>query len=1022
MDTRKQNNAFSSQPLDPELVGKGAMRGAKFKPLKWLIVAVLALVVLAVLAVVFAPQILSSDKVRNMVVAQVNDSGEGVEFGIDGWHWRWRSPCRVDGISLKAADGSYDARVESIEISNGLLAWASKNRQNFGVITIKNPSVKAVVDSGKGGGLGAPGSSGRTPRGGDVDKDGAPKTGGEVPISINPVGKIVVVGGMAEVVRADAPAVVVEGIDVSLEFSGLDGAVSFNVGSGLPMVGGAAAKPGDRMTASVRFSSLRSLLGDSSRLTFNADVNVPSVDLAALDKFVPSQASRVVMESGRAEAVFSARRGDDGVVNISGGFGTSGVRLGGAVLSGDAPSWDKASLDFDVSLGKSALKVVDISLDSPFAVFEAAGEIALGDRPSGTLSAKGDVDLAAIAAQLPATLNMQDGVSLKRGGVVFEIEAEAGDAGMRVFSLARSSGFEAIRNGEPLALDLPFTLSANADLSPTGAPLGGALNFKSTPAELKVQGNEKEGSATGSADLGKLHAALAPVLKLGRRASMMQGKLDGGGSWKRAGEEMEISGRIDGRELKLPGKGGKALEFSAASAVCSAVVPANGMGAIKKLKAEVRVPFAVAEMAAGEIVPGKKELKNFSLDAESQWSPLLALAGVEGKEGDVPFADIVAVSLAGNYADDNLKLDRFTCVAGPVGASGEASVEALTTERLARASGLLDIDFDKLQTFIGKKKIDGVKVSGKSSRQFRLFVPLGDGDTYMKSNMSAALGVVVPALAGMGLEARDAEINVGVGNGMVKVESGAAVNEGAFALVADVGISDEPPVVTVPSDSRVLDNVKVTQGMLEQMFARVHPVLLGCAVMSGNVSVDVAKFSAPLSANVTEEMEWTVAATLSDTRLAASGLLKQIADALECKHTEVLITNQTLGVECRGGRFFPDPLDLEIDGHAMRVAGSVGIDGSLDYGVSLPLSERLVGKEAYSRLKGRTLNIPITGTAKKPRIDANALQAELRRLISDVAKDVVVEEVKDKALDELRGRIKEDDVKKIEDALKLLGR
>ena len=75
------------------------------------------------------------------------------------------------------------------------------------------------------------------------------------------------------------------------------------------------------------------------------------------------------------------------------------------------------------------------------------------------------------------------------------------------------------------------------------------------------------------------------------------------------------------------------------------------------------------------------------------------------------------------------------------------------------------------------------------------------------------------------------------------------------------------------------------------------------------------------------------------------------------------------------------PLKILVADSQMVASGSVGLDGSLDYRLEVPVTRNLVGREGYRLLAGTTLPIPLTGTIGHPRFDRQAFE----KALADVA-------------------------------------
>ena len=829
-------------------------------------------------------------------------------------------------------------------------------------------------------------------------------------------GKLVIVNGSVEAHVDGSPAVRIEGIEAGVTLNGYDGALDASVESGLPQIAGAASVGSDKFSANAHVASLREFIGDPEAIAFDVDVVVPAVDLAALDAFLPVDAARPRIAAGKADFRLEAGRADGAPFKLKGALGTKGVRFEGGALGNDKPGWDAASVDVDMLLGADVVEILVMSLDSPFAMIKASGKLtglAEGGSPDGVLSATGELDIAAVAAQLPETLKLREGITLRKAKVLFDAEAAGEAGGAKLFAMLRADGAEAMLDGKPLKIDLPVSFGLNGNMSTACELESAVLTFNSAPATLAVNGNLDKGEATGNADLGALHAALGQVLDLGAEPKAL-GKLALRGGWRESDGGLAVNARIDGTDVKVAAE--KPIEFATCSVEASALLPTLDFKSVKQLKIAAEVPFAEAEFNADEIRWESMAVSGMAGAVDAEWAPLMKLAGVEE---EVPYAEkLTAVVSGADLEKDNLAVDAFSVAAGPAAVSGTGKVEGLSTERLVSASGVFDLDLDKTQALLDKRGVKDVRASGKSSRPFKVFLPLGDGTRYMLANMEAEAGLSVKSLEGAGMAVEGMDISLEAGGGKLGLRSAGTLNEGAMDAAPTVDLLEEPPMMTLPTNSVVLKDATITQAFLEQQLARVHPILRSCAVLSGRISLGLEEFAVPLSANAAQDMEWKVAANLRDTRLAASGMLAEIADALGLKQQEVIITNQTMKVACRGGRFFPDPLDLLIDDEKLSISGSVGIDGSLDYLVDVKLSEKMVGSSAYKYLEGRSVRLPVSGTAKKPMIDSRALRDEIRRLVADVATQATTEKITEELGGKLKGKVKDEDFKRLEDALK----
>jgi len=81
--------------------------------------------------------------------------------------------------------------------------------------------------------------------------------------------------------------------------------------------------------------------------------------------------------------------------------------------------------------------------------------------------------------------------------------------------------------------------------------------------------------------------------------------------------------------------------------------------------------------------------------------------------------------------------------------------------------------------------------------------------------------------------------------------------------------------------------------------------------------------------------------------------------------------------------------------------GSVGLDESLSLVAEVPIQAKLLGRDlSLGALEGQTLQIPIEGTLKKPRLDRRILQQLAGQLLQNATRGALIDEV-NKQLDRL---------------------
>jgi hypothetical protein len=96
---------------------------------------------------------------------------------------------------------------------------------------------------------------------------------------------------------------------------------------------------------------------------------------------------------------------------------------------------------------------------------------------------------------------------------------------------------------------------------------------------------------------------------------------------------------------------------------------------------------------------------------------------------------------------------------------------------------------------------------------------------------------------------------------------------------------------------------------------------------------------------------------------------------------QLSMADQDIDFEAKNGRIALSPMTLDAEGYQLKMHGSVGFDKTLDFIAQIPVTRKMVGKDAYQFLQGTTLNVPIRGTSSKPLLDETAFQQATGDLI-----------------------------------------
>lgn len=276
---------------------------------------------------------------------------------------------------------------------------------------------------------------------------------------------------------------------------------------------------------------------------------------------------------GRWEGQAEVRR----VRNLWSSKGTAALLdldIAGEALAGDHLRLDRAGGDFDLAQTQDAWVIRKLDLRSSIGSLEAEGTLPAAT--GTTARVVGELDLAALARQIPHALRLRDEVKLERGAARLVAEAR-GEAGRQLWDLsARISDLVASKKKQQFTLHDPATLSAR--LVRQGSELKvERAGLKTAFLDLSAEGSLDQGiNLKGSLDLAGLERQAHDLVELGDVSMAGRGEITG--RYQRTGSKFAGSSRVDLHNLKLAGLPTGTLAREAMRVDASVKGPADDWG------------------------------------------------------------------------------------------------------------------------------------------------------------------------------------------------------------------------------------------------------------------------------------------------------------------------------------------------------------------------------------------------------------------------------------------------------------
>lgn len=633
--------------------------GPRFSGLKRkLILAAIGLAVLLGLLVLLGPTLLSTGPGKRYILGKVNEGLEG-KLTVEGLSLGWFSGIRITGAEFSDAEGYQTIRFRSLT-SNASLMRLIRGDMNLGEVNVEDPVVSITVP---------PTKPPKPPKARKPLSPSTQRTLSTLRGSFHVHRGEVSVSGLPSV-----PKLHLTNVEASADIVSLSEAVS----NSLSMeVEGAGGKGTLSLTGTV--SNLDGMLmrdeipGASYRLEAKGVDLAPFASVAeayGVDlRWTGTLDSTMDINFGAGQLALKGRADLDGITLFGGPFGRDRVTLG------------KVGIPVDLTAGTDGIDLRQLRVENELLNVSVQGTARVGkhgwlrldEYSELQLAGKFNVEAARIAAMLPDTLKLKEGLKLLDGTIEGEIDGTS--MPMQVAGRITLKGLRAELDGNPVAMTEDLTINGIVR-SEDGHIVVPQVIFKSGFAGLLGSGTLDEFSLTGDADLAKLAAQLRSFVKLegvdlGGTATVTlhaKGEL---------GKLMDVHLQADVQDLNVTGLLQKPLTQRHASITARARVetlkgPDTWPKRVTLIQSSTDVPaagfqlttdnFSVAVSQASLLMQGWKrpDVESFDLVATADWAKgYHELVDVLGLPDGVSPSGNEVMSCTGSMKGDVLELTRF---------------------------------------------------------------------------------------------------------------------------------------------------------------------------------------------------------------------------------------------------------------------------------------------------------------------------------------------------------------------------
>jgi translocation and assembly module TamB len=232
-------------------------------------------------------------------------------------------------------------------------------------------------------------------------------------------------------------------------------------------------------------------------------------------------------------------------------------------LSTDVPRLSIEAGQGQVQLANGKITVAGLDVRTNVLTLTGSGQAAIGDLATAAsggaiggdsqLQVQGQLDLATLAAQLPATLHLKNDTRITNGRVNLMLVSRHEPAGRLWQAGLQTDNLVAESGGRQVQWDEPLTLEATARQAATGVTIDRIIG-KASFFELQGNGTLAKGELTAGADLNRLVAELDQFIDFG--AVKLAGNLAAKLNWQQnQGDQWQATATAQVQQFALEAPG-----------------------------------------------------------------------------------------------------------------------------------------------------------------------------------------------------------------------------------------------------------------------------------------------------------------------------------------------------------------------------------------------------------------------------------------------------------------------------------
>lgn len=329
-----------------------------------------------------------------------------------------------------------------------------------------------------------------------------------------------------------------------------------------------------------------------------------------------------------------------------------------------------------------------------------------------------------------------------------------------------------------------------------------------------------------------------------------------------------------------------------------------------------------------------------------------------------------------------MTLHHLELMSNALSLKAAGTLQEVGKNRVLALKGTIRPDLRVVSDFLIKRGNTRVTLAGRETTPFEIRME-SKGDRWEEplKNLDFSGAIHIASVDAYGLKLTPNGVPLRIAAAAAETRMQSPLNGGQMDLWPTLDLQQSPPVITLPEDNDLLKNVRIGEGLITDLLAAIHPLFNSAVVPKGVLGLKMKHFRWPLADDALNRTTFAGSLKLNGVQLKSTPLMAGVLTLMGVRDRLLILPDQDLAFEARDGRVELSPLKVDVEGHQLTMHGSFGFDKTLLFVTQVPVTQKMVGKEAFRYLEGATLTVPLSGTAAKPRIDETAVQKVISALI-----------------------------------------